>query len=80
MGSTIWKGRNLTSGVHTFIGGKEVELDVAVSASQLPTVQGMQLDNSVTDELVEPPSKQPARFLAPINFYSNPKPKAKEPL
>ncbi|KAF8972939.1 P-loop containing nucleoside triphosphate hydrolase protein [Flammula alnicola] len=39
MGNTSWKGQVLQPGFRTFIGGKEVELDIAVSASQLPDTQ-----------------------------------------
>ncbi|KAF9559847.1 hypothetical protein CPC08DRAFT_742940 [Agrocybe pediades] len=85
MGSTPWKGQVLSSGLHTYIGGKEVELDVAVSGSLLPTVQGMgmQPDEPPDDELEPNPtsaSKQPARYVAPATFYTPSKAKAKEPL
>ncbi len=36
MGSTVWKGQDLVPGFTTFIGGKEIEIDMAISSSQLP--------------------------------------------
>jgi DNA repair and recombination protein RAD54B len=45
MGSAAWKGEPLYSGLNLLIGGKEVELDSKVEASQLPTLVGMSRDS-----------------------------------
>ncbi|KAG5646281.1 hypothetical protein DXG03_003877 [Asterophora parasitica] len=81
MGSAPWKGDPLVSGYCTFIGGKEVELDSPVKASQLPTLIGSfddkldtgtplktQLDPS--DTFAPPPSV--SKFVAPTAFYGTP--------
>ncbi|KAG5636356.1 hypothetical protein H0H81_008304 [Sphagnurus paluster] len=91
MGSTPWKGDLLVSGYRTFIGGKEVELDNPVQASQLPDVIGSSNDNAHTDEAklskatdtfdraLE--STSVVKFVAPTSFYGTPvKRKPKGPL
>jgi DNA repair and recombination protein RAD54B len=51
MGSTAWKGDALYSGYHTYIAGKEVELDGKISASQLPIIVGTSKDPEVDCEV-----------------------------
>lgn len=85
MGSTSWKGQILSSGFSTSIAGKEVELDIQVSASQLPTIQGsgvFALDNpnpSSSDDAdtVPPNSIVDQKFVAPTAFYAHAPPKVK---
>ncbi|KDR75393.1 hypothetical protein GALMADRAFT_249441 [Galerina marginata CBS 339.88] len=87
MGSAPWKGQSLHSGYKTFIGGKEVELDLAVSASQLPAIKGSEINISQDEELPESPATVPLveanqnqKFVAPTSFYGTTKPKSKQPL
>ena len=83
MGSTSWKGQILSSGFSTSIAGKEVELDIQVSASQLPTIQGsgiFPLGNPECFESVDtvPPNTTiDQKFVAPTTFYAPAPPKAK---
>jgi hypothetical protein len=83
MGSTSWKGQTLSSGFSTSIAGKEVELDIQVSASQLPTMQGsgfFPLGNpsSPDGDAVPPNATVNQKFIAPTAFYAPAPPKAKE--
>lgn len=83
MGSTPWKGQPLCSGFSTFIGGKEVELDLQVSADQLPATQGDHETDTASSE--SPPQrmmpiKETRKFISPANFYGTTKPKVKLPL
>ncbi|KAH9485283.1 DNA repair and recombination protein RAD54B [Psilocybe cubensis] len=83
MGSIPWKGQNLQNGHNFFIGGKEVELDVAVSSDQLPTVHRLELK---THEIDGPPSEDSIpkavkkKFVSPGEFYGPVNQKAKKPL
>jgi hypothetical protein len=85
MGSVPWKGQALHAGFSITIAGKEVELDVAVPASQLPTMSGhekISADSPSTNDMVldavEPRASK--HFVAPASFYATtPKPKAKGP-
>ena len=83
MGSTSWKGQTLISGFSTSIGGKEVELDIQVSASQLPTIQGsggFPLDNHTSldsVDTVKPNTTIDQKFVAPTAFYAPVLPKVK---
>lgn len=76
MGSTSWKGQTLSSGFSTSIAGKEVELDIQVSASQLPTIQGsgvFPLGNPSSLDSVDtmPPNATiDQKFVAPTAFYA----------
>lgn len=76
MGSSSWKGQTLSSGFSTSIAGNEVELDIQISASQLPTVQGsgfFPLGNSSSPDSVvtAPPNATIDRkFVAPTAFYA----------
>lgn len=90
MGTTAWKGDPLHSGYKCYIGGKELELDCEVSASQLPDIIGpkgsafeavppppLLLPPVATDDIASPAKK----FVAPISFYgAAPKSKPKGPL
>ena len=78
MGSIAWKGEPLRSGYRCSIGGKEVELDCQVSASDLPTVAGLvDGDKPVKSEAVisrapaaaaspAPEKKEPHQQMAPL--------------
>ncbi|PPQ89571.1 LOW QUALITY PROTEIN: hypothetical protein CVT25_012242 [Psilocybe cyanescens] len=82
IGSTPWKGQNLQSGFNFFIGGKEVELDSAVSTDQLPTIHGLESKASETGTL---PSdnfapKETKKFISPGDFYGSMKQKVKKSL
>jgi hypothetical protein len=83
MGSTSWKGQTLGSGFSTSIAGKEVEFDIQVSASQLPTTQGsggFPLGNSSSPDSVDtvPPNATiNQKFVAPTAFYAPAPPKVK---
>ncbi|CAA7259250.1 unnamed protein product [Cyclocybe aegerita] len=77
MGSTTWKGQQLCAGFHLMIGRKEVELDMPVSANQLPT----NVEETTGEQPATPSDAKPAqKFIAPTNFYGVPKSKAKGPL
>lgn len=87
MGSTAWKGQALVPGFTTFIGGKEVEIDMAISSSQLPDSIAIDELNLERDSPTEPVDtdvveKKDRLYVAPTNFYANssPKLKAKVPL
>lgn len=83
MGSISWKGQTLSSGFSTSIAGKEVELDIQVSASQLPTIQGSEVfplskpsspdsaDTVLSDATID------QKFVAPTVFYAPAPPKVK---
>jgi hypothetical protein len=80
MGSTSWKGQTLSSGFSTSIAGKEVELDIQVSASQLPTIQGsglLPLGSPSSPDSAPPNATIDEKFIAPTSFYAPPPPKAK---
>ena len=81
MGSTSWKGQTLSSGFSTSIAGKEVELDIQVSASQLPTIQGpgvFPLGNPLDSvDTVRPNATIDQKFIAPTAFYAPAPPKVK---
>lgn len=79
MGSISWKGETLRSGSRLFIGGKEVELDSQVSASQLPGGNGTTPEDK-EDEPVVIPEPTSTRGVAASSFYAAVKPKAKGPL
>ena len=83
MGSIPWKGQPLHAGFSTFIAGKEVALDVAISASQLPTMGGQESSSidtsSVTLDTPKALGDQSSRyFVSPVSFYAT-KPKVKGP-
>lgn len=96
MGSAPWKGDTLVAGYRTYIGGREVELDSQVNASQLPGLMGSSLasggDISIDSSgIAEPPNQMDcsetrdtppvAKFVAPTSFYGTPiKKKPKGPL
>ncbi|KAH0589308.1 hypothetical protein H2248_005070 [Termitomyces sp. 'cryptogamus'] len=82
MGSVPWKGDALYSGYHAMIGGREVELDSQVEASQLPDIpkmsDGGDKSPAKDDTPVASPEKfsdQVSRFVAPGSFYSTTVPK-----
>lgn len=80
MGSTSWKGQTLSSGFNISVAGKEVELDIQVSASQLPTIQGSGvLAPSSFDgaDTVPPNTTIDQKFVAPTSFYAPAPPKVK---
>lgn len=79
MGSTSWKGQTLSSGFSTSIAGKEVELDIQVSASQLPTIQGSGIGNPSSPDSVGTvkPATIDQKFVAPTSFYAPAPPKVK---
>ncbi|KAG6891750.1 hypothetical protein C0992_006171 [Termitomyces sp. T32_za158] len=90
MGSVPWKGGNLSTGYRTMIGGREVELDTQVEASQLPHIS-KELDsgNKSPGKDVDPVclaspkefADQVSRFIAPVSFYGATVPKkSKGPL
>ena len=82
MGSTAWKGQDLVPGFTTFIGGKEIEIDVAITPSQLPdSIAADELNvgqdsskETVDAEVVE---KNDRLYVPPTNFYANSSPKIK---
>ncbi|KAF5385986.1 hypothetical protein D9615_002412 [Tricholomella constricta] len=93
MGSSPWKGDRLISGYRTFIGGKEIELDSQVKASQLPNLitssrdQVVDVGDTPSESLVDDSSDQflntpsVAKCVAPTSFYGTPvKRKPKGPL
>ena len=83
MGSSSWKGQILSSGFSTSIAGKEVELDIQVSASQLPTIQGsggFPLGNPSSPDSVSTAKANATidqKFVAPTSFYAPAPPKVK---
>ena len=83
MGSTSWKGQTLSSGFSISIAGKEVELDIQVLASQLPTTQGsgvFPLGNPSSPDsadTVSPNGTIDQKFVAPTAFYAPAPPKLK---
>lgn len=83
MGSTSWKGQTLSSGFSTLIAGKEVELDIQVSASQLPTIQGSvvfplgNLSSPDSVGTVKPNVSINQKFVTPTSFYAPAPPKVK---
>jgi len=84
MGSVPWKGQVLHAGFSITIAGKEVELDAAVSASQLPTMPSHEKSSQDTpptsDTVVDAPEPQATKqFVPPTNFYAPSKPKVKGP-
>ncbi|TFK25490.1 RAD54B protein [Coprinopsis marcescibilis] len=83
MGTTNWKEGELYSGLRIFIGGKEIELDASVPASQVPSLKGSKDSLSQPEEL-DPPSEpsKPVASIAATSFYSvvKAKPKPKGPL
>jgi hypothetical protein len=84
MGSVPWKGQPLYTGFSITIAGKEVELDLAVSASQLPTLSGHEknsADISRTNDMILDAPETPAakKFVPPASFYGASKPKVKGP-
>jgi len=83
MGSTSWKGQTLSPGLSTSIAGKEVELDVQVSASQLPTIQGSGVSNPSSPDAADVVPPNPTidqRCVPPTAFYAPAPPKVKGPL
>ncbi|KAF9484481.1 hypothetical protein BDN70DRAFT_872506 [Pholiota conissans] len=87
MGTTPWKGQPLVPGLVTHIAGKEVELNVAVSMSQLPetksTEQTMLVEDPVQDIFDIPTLEIKQKpFIPPTSFYGKaaPRCKAKGPL
>jgi len=83
MGSTPWKGQPLHAGFSTLIAGKEVELDIAIPASQLPTMSGQESSSinisSMTPAISDALGAQSSRyFISPVSFYAT-KPKVKGP-
>ncbi|KAF8160977.1 SNF2 family N-terminal domain-containing protein [Crassisporium funariophilum] len=83
MGSALWKGQKLCPGFNTFIGGKEVELDCQISASQLPNfppagvVDPSHMALAGDSETVTPRPKSPAKqVITANNFYAPAPPKA----
>jgi len=83
MGSIPWKGQPLHAGFSTLIAGKEVELDVAISPSQLPTMSGQESSSidtsSATPDISGALEGQSSRyFVSPVSFYAT-KPKVKGP-
>lgn len=77
MGSVGWKGDALIRGYHTYIAGKEVELDSQIKKSQLPTIAGLSIDDTPHSKdlplpvpsdssIATPPA---AKFIAPVSFY-----------
>lgn len=87
MGSVTWKGQELIQGFTAFIGGKEVELDMPISPSQLPESSvDNELDN-ITEVASEPvnihlPESTAKPYKPPIQLYGmgSPKPRIKGPL
>jgi DNA repair and recombination protein RAD54B len=84
MGSVPWKGQALYAGFSTTISGKEVELDVAVSASQLPIMFGHEKNSAdtppISDTVLHIPEPQATKqFIPPTNFYASSKPRVKGP-
>ena len=83
MGSTSWKGQTLSSGFSTSIAGKEVELDIQVSASQLPTIQGSAVfplgnpESPDSIDTVPPNATIDRKFVAPTTFYAPAPPKVR---
>ena len=83
MGSTSWKGQTLSSGFSTSIAGKEVELDIQVSASQLPRIQGpgafplAKPSSPDSTNTVPPMATVDQKFIAPASFYAPAPPKVK---
>jgi len=86
MGTTPWKGDPLHSGFKLFIGGKEVELDIPVSSSQLPDTKGAEIGLSIAGVGDDIDSNDPLKtemiqkFITPANFYGIVKTKPKGPL
>lgn len=81
MGSVPWKGQALYAGFNITIAGKEVELDVAVAASQLPAHEKQSADPPTSsDSVVDTPQPLATKqFVAPASFYASSKPKVKGP-
>ncbi|GLB37249.1 putative SNF2 family N-terminal domain containing protein [Lyophyllum shimeji] len=84
MGSITWKGDPLVPGYRAMIGGKEVEFDSQIKASQLPTLIGASIaaecDGIVEEDTTSPPTHlgtsdklvdtpSVTKFVAPTSFY-----------
>lgn len=90
MGSVPWKGGVLSTGYRTMIGGREVELDSQVEASQLPNVPKVPDSGNASPgkdvtpvclALPEEFADQVSKFVTPVSFYGATVPKkSKEPL
>jgi hypothetical protein len=63
MGSTTWNGLRLHSGYATRIGGREVELDSQIKASEMPDITGIVEEHDVDDEMAYDPSQAGPSFL-----------------
>lgn len=60
-----------------------MELDVEVSADQLPVTQGMERETKINSPKAQPQpllAKETRKFISPANFYGTIKPKVKLPL
>ncbi|KAF6760030.1 RAD54B protein [Ephemerocybe angulata] len=81
MGSMPWKGDQLRPGSRLYIGGKEVELDNKIPASQVPGLNGQIVEEEKEElQVVEPPTPVASRGVAASSFYASAKPKPKGPL
>jgi DNA repair and recombination protein RAD54B len=58
-----WNGLRLHSGYATRIGGKDVELDSQIKASQMPDIIGSIEEHDVDEEMDEPQSQAGPSFL-----------------
>ncbi|KIM91969.1 hypothetical protein PILCRDRAFT_809966 [Piloderma croceum F 1598] len=64
MGSTTWNGLRLHSSYATRIGGREVELDSQIKASEMPDITGIVEEHDVDDKIAyDPPSQAGPSFL-----------------
>jgi len=64
MGSTTWNGFRLHSSYAVRIGGREVELDSQIKASEMPDITGIVEEHDVDEEMAyDPPLKAGPSFL-----------------
>jgi hypothetical protein len=71
LGTVAWNGEPLRSGTRLFIGGKEVELDNKIPASQVPGTSAIEEDNAddVDVDLTTPVTPK-AGGVSASSFYA----------
>lgn len=64
LGSTTWNGLPLHNGYQTRIGGRDVELDLQITASQMPDIIGSTQEHDDDEEM----ASEPSQFTAGPSF------------